>query len=59
MAALAQDESVMGLNEASEPADPLVTCFALVVNGSLQQRMVPPAGIEPATHGLGNRCSIH
>jgi hypothetical protein len=20
---------------------------------------VPPAGIEPATHGLGNRCSIH
>jgi hypothetical protein len=21
--------------------------------------MVPPAGIEPATPGLGNRCSIH
>jgi len=21
--------------------------------------LVPPAGIEPATHGLGNRCSIH
>jgi hypothetical protein len=22
-----------------------------------RQRLVPPAGIEPATHGLGNRCS--
>ncbi len=21
--------------------------------------LVPPAGIEPATHGLGNRCSLH
>jgi len=21
--------------------------------------LVPPAGIEPATPGLGNRCSIH
>ena len=25
----------------------------------LRFQMVPPAGIEPATHGLGNRCSIH
>jgi len=21
-------------------------------------QLVPPAGFEPATHGLGNRCSI-
>jgi hypothetical protein len=21
--------------------------------------LAPPAGIEPATNGLGNRCSIH
>ena len=26
------------------------------VNG--QDQWVPPAGFEPATHGLGNRCSI-
>jgi hypothetical protein len=24
-----------------------------------RQPLVPPAGCEPATHGLGNRCSIH
>jgi hypothetical protein len=23
-----------------------------------QSQKVPPAGFEPATHGLGNRCSI-
>ncbi len=26
--------------------------------GSYVSALVPPAGIEPATHGLGNRCSI-
>jgi site-specific DNA recombinase len=26
--------------------------------GSKMSALVPPAGIEPATHGLGNRCSI-
>jgi site-specific DNA recombinase len=26
--------------------------------GSIMTTLVPPAGIEPATHGLGNRCSI-
>ncbi len=27
-------------------------------HGSSLARWVPPAGFEPATHGLGNRCSI-
>ena len=28
------------------------------VSDVLRHHMVPPAGFEPATHGLGNRCSI-
>ena len=25
----------------------------------LSSKMVPETGVEPATNGLGNRCSIH
>src|SRR6266508_1237697 len=32
-------------------------CRKLGISGRIYQK-VPPAGIEPATHGLGNRCSI-
>ena len=32
--------------------------FALVVAALGWSVLVPPAGFEPATHGLGNRCSI-
>ena len=28
-------------------------------NHRIQALLVPPAGIEPATPGLGNLCSIH
>ncbi len=31
----------------------------LLTSGFSKTPLVPPAGIEPATHGLGNRCSIH
>jgi site-specific DNA recombinase len=37
-------------NEASEPE------VVLSGVGSNMNDLVPPAGIEPATHGLGNRC---
>ncbi len=39
--------------EHKEPFEGLLT------GGFSKTPLVPPAGIEPATHGLGNRCSIH
>ena len=40
--------SVPSVSDAQAPRD-----------GSCRTAMVPSAGIEPATPGLGNRCSIH
>ena len=31
----------------------------LLGRGSDMIPLVPPRGLEPPTHGLGNRCSIH
>ena len=28
-------------------------------SGVLSSKVVPETGVEPATNGLGNRCSIH
>ena len=31
----------------------------IIARDQRHRQSVPPAGIEPATRGLGNRCSIH
>jgi hypothetical protein len=38
--------------------DRYLPAFVLVKAGFSWSMVVPPAGFEPATHGLGNRCSI-
>ena len=43
------------LNANSKPS--AATCWRRLVV-TRQVGGVPPAGFEPATHGLGNRCSI-
>jgi hypothetical protein len=52
--ATAPDDSRAGHNLATTTPSTLTPWRAL-----LQVDDVPPAGIEPATRGLGNRCSLH
>ena len=44
-----------GRNEGQQPIVGLLMWLAL---DELDFKRVPLAGLEPATHGLGNRCSI-
>ena len=43
----------------SPVASPPVSSIGFNEALNAEKRLVPPAGIEPATPGLGNLCSIH
>jgi hypothetical protein len=44
--------------DSGRKQDQYLPAFMLVKTDFSWSMMVPPAGFEPATHGLGNRCSI-